>query len=199
MSSRITYCLLTAIIGAILSACASTPATHFYVLDTTMSEPADPPAGTATKRLIGLGPVTIPALLERKQLVTRTGGNGVEIAELHQWAAPLQENITQTLTYNLSALLANDMIKAYPWSAYGEADYRLLVDIIRFDSTPGRSVNLEANWIILAEKNHKPVSHGQVKMNRDLADGSYPGAVRALSRILGEFSRQLSVELLKLH
>lgn len=173
-------------------ACAATPPTNFYVL-APIPAPVDTSVKTGTKRLIGLGPVTLPALLERKQLVTRTGNNTIQIAEQHQWAAPLKENMTQTLTENLAKLKANDLVKAYPWSAYGEADYRILVDVIRFDTTPGQSVDLEANWAIMAEKNHVILSNGLAKISRQLADTSFTGAVQGLSSVLAEFSRQLAI------
>ncbi|MGZ8142892.1 MAG: PqiC family protein [Methylosarcina sp.] len=188
----VTRFFLKWVIGLTVVACASTPPIHFHVL-----EPLPAPVKTFNrhepKRIIGVGPVTLAALLERKQLVTRTADNLVQLSEQHQWAAPLRENITQTLTENLGTLLAGDLVKAYPWSAYGEVDYRLLVDIGRFDTTPGQSVNLEANWALMAEKNHTILRHGQVKISRPLADISHAASVKALSDSLNEFSRQLAV------
>lgn len=175
-----------------VAACASTPPTRFYIL-----EPL-PAAGTTAashepKRIIGVGPIALAALLERKQLVIRAADQSIEISEQHQWAAPLRDNITQTLTENLTTLLPEDLVKAYPWSAYGRADYRLLVDVIRFDAMPGQAANLEANWAVMAEKNHGIVRHGQVSMSLPLSDSSYAASVKALSNLMNDFSRQVAV------
>jgi uncharacterized lipoprotein YmbA len=186
--------LLLSILCMVLAACATTPQTNFYVL-TPMAAPANTTEKTGTKRLIGLGPVTLPALLERKQLVTRTGNNTLQIAELHQWAAPLKDNITQTLTENLAKLLPNDLVKAYPWSAYGQADYHILIDVIRFDATPGQSADFEAEWVVVSEKKPEILTSGRHKTRSSLADASYSGAVQALSNTLAEFSRRLAVVL----
>ncbi len=182
--------------GVLLSACLSTP-TQFYVLEP-LNEPPSSPTVAEKKRQIGIGPVSIPALLERKQIVTRLPDNSVKIAEFNQWASPLKDNITQVLTNNLTTLQAGDLIRAYPWSAYGAVDYRIIIDIIRFDTRPEQSVNLEANWAIMNEKNHTLISNGRSKIERPLDDPSYPATVKALNKILGEFSKELSQALEKI-
>jgi len=48
-----------------LTACASTPATHFYVLEA-VGQPPQQATKALKKRLIGVGPLTMPALLDRK-------------------------------------------------------------------------------------------------------------------------------------
>jgi len=183
--------ILQGLLGILLlSGCASTPPTQFYVLEP-VSRPAESSAHLE-KRLIGIGPVAIPALLERKQMVTRTENNGVQIAEFHQWAAPLKDNIAQVISYNLSTLQPDDIIRSYPWAAFGVVEYRVVIDIQRFDSQPGQSVNLEARWAIMNEKNHKILANGHSRIKHPLADASYAGAVKALSNLLAEFSRELS-------
>lgn len=197
MLNKISTRLMLLLISALLSACLSTPSTNFYVLEP-LSEPSASTDEVVKKRLIGIGPVSMPALLERKQIVTRMPDNGIQIAEFHQWASPLKDNITQVLTHNLANLLPNDIIRAYPWIAYGAVDYRIIVDIIRFDSTPEQAVNLEANWAIMDEKTHILLSNGRSKIVHTLDDSSYPGTVKALNRILSEFSQELSLALAKI-
>lgn len=183
------------LVGSLLiSACASTPPTNFYVLEP-LGESSASTTGTVKKHLIGVGPIAIPALIERQKIVTRTAANGVEIAEFHQWASPLKDNITQVLTHNLSRLLSDDVIHAYPWDAFGAVDYRIIVDIIRFDTHPGQSANLEAGWAIMDEKNHQILTHGHSKIERPLLDTSYSGTVKALSGLLSGFSRELFMAL----
>ncbi len=184
--------------GTLLCACLPTPPTQFYVLE----ELSRPPSSTVTseqKRQIGIGPVSIPTLLERKQIVTRLPDNSVTIAEFHQWASPLKDNIAQVLTHNLAIQQPGDLIRSYPWSAYGAVDYRIIIDIIRFDTRPGQSVNFEAGWAIMNEKTHTLLSNGRTKIEHPLADPSYPSAIKALSEILSEFTRELSLALDKIN
>jgi len=197
MANQLSKWFISLFIGSLLSACMSTSPTQFYVLEPLS---ALPPSTTAAekKRQIGVGPISIPALLERKQIVTRLPDNSVTIAEFHQWASPLKDNVAQVLAHNLATLQPGDLIRTYPWSAYGAVDYRVIVDITRLDTHPDRTVNLEANWAIMNEKNHTLISNGHSKIEHALDDPSYPSTVKALSKVLGEFSQELSAALGKI-
>ncbi|MFI3218661.1 MAG: PqiC family protein [Methylococcales bacterium] len=178
----------------LFTACAATPPTNFYLL-----ESHSPPVMATTviekKQMIGLGPLTLPAVLDRQQIVTRTENNGIELAEFHQWAAPLKNTVIDVLSKNLEAQQANIIVRGYPWGAYGEMDYRIIIDISRFDSQLGKSANLEANWAIMEEKKHTIVSNGRTNLKQVLNDASYQSAVSAQEKLLSEFSHQLSVQL----
>jgi hypothetical protein len=197
MAKQLSKWLFSISTCTLLSACISTPPTQFYVLEP-LHESSSLSAVAGKKRQIGIGPVSIPALLERKQIVTRLPDSSVQVAEFHQWASPLKNSVGEVLTHNLASLQANDLIRAYPWNAYGAVDYRIIIDIIRFDTRPEQSVNLEANWTIMNEKDHTVVSNGRTKIERPLNDSSYPSAVNGLSNILGEFSHELSGALAKI-
>jgi uncharacterized protein len=189
--------IIAGFIGILLSGCADSPSVQFYVL-----EPLNPIPSSAVvaqrQHTIGIGPVSVPALLEHKQIVTRLSDNSVKIAEFQHWASPLQDNLLQTLTQNISNLQPNNIVRSYPWSIHGTVDLQIIVDIIRFDTTPGKSVNLEANWTIKNETTHAVLKTGHSVINRPLSESTYPATVRALSKILGEFSQQLSSGLLHL-
>ncbi len=197
MAKQLSMWLILLFVGTLLSACLSTQPTQFYVLEP-LSEPPSSSTATEKKRQIGIGPVSIPTLLERKQIVTRLPDNSVKIAEFNQWASPLKDNLTQVLTHNLATLQAGDLIRAYPWSAYGAVDYRIIIDIIRFDTRQEQSVNLEANWAVMNEKSHALISNGHTKIEHSLDDPSYPAAVKALNKVLSEFSKELSQALGKI-
>ena len=178
-------------VSALLSACASTP-TNFYTLESQSRPPAVTTIASAKKLLIGIGPLTLPALLDRKGIVTRAENNSVQIAEFDQWAAPLQNNVIAVLSKNVATLQPNAIVRAYPWSVYGNVDYRVIIDITRFDMQLGKSANLEASWAIMEEKNHTIISNGQTKLQQPLTDASYNSAAQALGKLLSDFSQQLS-------
>lgn len=183
-------------VSVLLSACASAP-TSFYTLEAQSRPPVVATTTGATKPLIGIGPLSLPALLDRRGIVTRTENNSVQIAEFDQWAAPLKDNILAVLSKNVANLQPNAIVRAYPWSVYGSVNYRVIIDITRFDTQPGKSANLEASWAIMEEKNHTIISNGQTKLQQPLNDVSYNSAAQALSRLLSEFSQQLSLALVQ--
>ncbi len=174
----------------VLCGCADTPSTHFYVLEP-LAQPSQA-SHKAGQRIIGIGPLTLPSLLDRKQIVTRTENNGVDVAEFHQWAAPLKDTVIQVIRQNIATLQANDIIRVYPWSAFGKVDYYIVIDITRFESQLGKAVTLEATWAILNEKNHQMMSNGQTKIEQPLSDSSYSANAAALSSVLSKFSLELA-------
>jgi len=176
----------------LLFACAGRQSTQFYLLETLNQQPL-PMFESKQKRSIGIGPVTLPTLLERKQIVTRAEDNSIQLAEFHQWASPLKDNVMQVLTHNLTTLQTSDIIRSYPWSAFGTVNYHIIIDITRFDTRPGQSVNFQANWAIMDDKTHTLASSGLSRIEHPLADTSYPATVDALSKVLGEFSKELSL------
>lgn len=180
--------------SVLLTACAATPPTNFYTLEP-INQPVAVSATNAKKRLIGIGPLSLPALVDRKQIVTRDDNNAIQIAEFHQWAAPLKDNVLSVLSRNIAVLQPNAMVRPYPWSVYGEMDYRIIIDISRFDSQLGKSANLEASWAIMEEKNHTIVSNGQANIKQPLNNASYESMVLALGKLLSEISQQLSAAL----
>ena len=194
LNKHLNQCILLCVIG-LLSACAATPPTHFYTLESQSQSPVATTTTIAKKPLIGIGPLSLPAVLDRKQIVTRTEDNSLQIAEFDQWASPLKDNILAVLSKNVAALQPNAMVRAYPWSAYGNADYHVIVDITRFDTQLGQSVNLEAGWAIKEENTHTIIGNGQIIIQQPLNDAGYAGATQALSKLLGKLSQQLSLAL----
>ena len=184
-------------VSGLLTACASTPPTHFYTLEAQSRPSAVANPAITKKPLIGIGPLTLPALLDRRQIVTRAENNSVQIAEFDQWAAPLKDNVIAVLSKNVATLQPNAIVRAYPWGVYGNVDYRVIIDISRFDTQLGKSVNLEASWAIMEEKNHTIVSNGQAKIEQRLNDASYNSAAQGLSKLLTELSQQISLALIQ--
>ena len=191
-----TKLLVLALWAFVLVGCANSPSVQFFVLEP-LSQSAPVMATDTGQRTIGIGPVSLPSMLEHKQIVTRWSDNTVKMAEFQHWASPLQDNVVQVLARNLSSLQPNNIVRTYPWSVHGMVDYQVIVDIVRFDTTPGKSADLEANWTIKDEAGHKALKSGRSIIKHVLGDTSYPANVRALSKILSQFSQELSLALLQ--
>jgi len=149
------------------------------------------PAGSESAYSIAVGPITLPEVVDRPQFVLRVGPNEVSIVELHRWAGPLKSEIPRIIADNLAAVLNVKRVAAYPQSAGDNADYRVLVDIQRFDSTMGESATIDALWTV------KRVSDGVLRTGRSMAresssGGSYDAVAAAHSRALATISREIA-------
>jgi uncharacterized lipoprotein YmbA len=176
-----------------LGGCAGSAVTHYYVLEAQQAPVALDP-DSKKKGLIELGPVAIPALIDRKQIVTRTEGNSVRIAESEQWAEPLRPSLTEVLVSNLSVLLPRHAIHTYPSAITGaKRNYRIVIDIIRLDAYPGRYVRLDARWAVINEKTRLPVVDKASHIEHALTETSYSAIARHYSMALYELSQQLAM------
>lgn len=178
---------------AILAGCAS-PDSRFYTLS---ASPA--PAGPASNLSVAVGPVTVPAAVDRPQIVVSMGPNQVRLDEFNRWAAPLQSNIARVVAENLVALLGTPRVATAPQTLSADADYRVAIEVQRFESAPGEAATFDAVWTVRRTKSgasrtgrttvREPVpdrgydalaaahSHAVERLSRDIAD-----AVRALDR-----------------
>jgi uncharacterized lipoprotein YmbA len=65
--------------------------------------PAPAPGGLSYR--VGVGPVTVPAAVDRPQIVLRVDANRVALQEQSRWAEPLKESIPRVVASNLAVLL----------------------------------------------------------------------------------------------
>ena len=144
---RLTGIVLLCIIAALWTGCASTPQSHFYTLS-----PAVKPVAAAASYSVSVGPVSVPAAVDRPQIVVRVGPNQVDIDEFNRWASPLQSDIARVVAENLVLMLGTPDVTVFPQTTAAGASYRVAISILRFDSVPGKEAILDAVWTVRRAK-----------------------------------------------
>ena len=182
----IIVCAISALPG-----CGSSPKETYYTLSADTAVNGAIPASGESVYSIAVGSITLPESVDRPQFVLRAGPNEVTIVELHRWAGPLKSEIPRIIADNLAADLNVKRVAAYPQIAGENADYRVLIDIQRFDSTLGESVTIDALWTV------KRASDGALRTGRSTAresssGGTYEAMVAAHSRALATISREIA-------
>src|SRR5215468_10622748 len=94
------------LIAALLSGCGGSAPSRFYTLDPT----AVPEGAPAASYAVAVGPVSIPAAVDRPQFVVQSAPNRVSLDEFNRWAGPLDENIARVVAGNLSVLLGTPLV-----------------------------------------------------------------------------------------
>ncbi|HIO92360.1 MAG TPA: membrane integrity-associated transporter subunit PqiC [Leucothrix mucor] len=174
----------------LLSACSTlsggdeSGGTRFYSLSSL------PPVAASNKLRIGVGPLEIPRLLNRPQIISRKNSNEIKMAENHQWGGSYKEELIQTLADNLSSLLKTDSIEQYPWKFAFKPSYQIRVNIERFDGEIGKSITLKARWRLL--RNNKEILVKQTLVNTPIHGNSYTDYVKAQSQALETFSKKIA-------
>lgn len=129
---------VTAIVlsASLLDGCASAPPTHFYTL-----QDGQAASNVPASRSLYLASLSLPERVDRPQIVVRKSSEQVQILEQQLWAEPLK----QAFARNLSAHLGQHGI-ALQDSRHGVA--QLSVDVLNFESWPGKHALLEVVWQI---------------------------------------------------
>ncbi len=185
--------LLLVVSSVSIAGCASTGATRFYVLSSLSGASTETEASAADHDLvIGIGPIELPDYLDRPQIVTRASRNELRIAEFDQWAEPLKSSLSRVLAENLSNLLHTDRIVIFPWKRSTPVDYKVTVEVIRFDTgTDGQSV-LVARWSVLEGDKRILLLSSKSSFSEPATALDYESIVSAMSKNITQLSNEVA-------
>lgn len=177
----------------VLSGCAGSGASRFYLLQPlTSAGSSHPSTAGAHTPVVGVGPVSVPEYLDRPQIVTRTTGNELRLAEYHRWAEPLEDNFASVVAENLSVLLPTDYVTVLPWSGSARLKYQVTVKLIQFDGSTAGRVRLRADWSILDGSSGKVLAMRKSNISLAADAKDYETLVAAESKAVAELSRQIA-------
>jgi uncharacterized lipoprotein YmbA len=209
--------LLPLLLLGLLSACATSPPSRFYVL-TPLPEAdgrgSDIRGGDLS---IGIGPVVFPQFLDRPQLVVRDGSNRLDLEEFNRWGGTLQDDFLRVWGENLSYLLDTSRILIFPSESRAPLDFRITAEVINFEGRQGGEAVLKVRWAVMDPRLEQtlasrddlyrcPVERASAANSADPAPASNTLAmevvaqdseaiVAAMSRCLGRFSRDVATVL----
>jgi uncharacterized lipoprotein YmbA len=126
-----------------LSGCAGQP-DRFYALSTLPEAPPAPASGYATHVILA---VSIPPVVDRRQMVLHTTGDQVVILEHERWAAPLSELVSQTLARDIERRRPDILVADRTFSSAPAV--RIRVDIVEMTARRGGHATIEAHWRIV--------------------------------------------------
>jgi len=198
MNARIR--LLASLLPAILivAGCASTPPSTFYTL-TPIPEARGRSLPLAEGGLaIGLGPFEFPEFLERPQIVSRAGANRLALDELHRWGGSLPDDFLRVTGENLAHLLDTSRIQVYPAEARFPLDFRVIADVLSFESSPAGEALLRVRWTILDPYREQARVVRETSYRSQARGPDREATIAALSETVGELSRDLADELRRL-
>ncbi|AUT67528.1 MULTISPECIES: PqiC family protein [Paraburkholderia] len=180
-------CVCAAAAITLLAACSSPPS-NFYTLspDTTLES-----AGAPLSVSVVVGPVTVPDLVDRPQLVTRVSGNEVKLNEFARWGEPLKSGVADVIAADLTRLLGSQRVSVSSQMVAGTEAYRVRVDILQFDSMPGEAVAVDALWTVRVT-GRTALLTGRSTIREPVQGADDAALVAAHSRALAAVSRDIA-------
>lgn len=187
---RVGAAIATALaLTTLLAACGITgtsPEPRFYTLAS--EAPASAPASTAAFTIV-VGPVTVPDIVDRPQMVRHTAESRVEIDEQARWAAPLKGEIARVVGDSLAAALPGARVSTMDQRATGAPDYRVVIDVQRFDSS-SEAATIGAAWSVRTKDN--PTAMSGRSLVSEPAGAGYDALVAAHSRALAKIAAEIA-------
>ncbi|HVA39654.1 MAG TPA: PqiC family protein [Candidatus Binataceae bacterium] len=193
MARRIAHLMIPiALMAAAASGCGTTAPSRFYTLDATAVSDGTAPVSYP----IMVGPVSVPAAVDRPQFVVQAAPNRVDVDEFNRWAAPLNDAIAQVVAGDLVKLLGTPNVAAAPMANFDPA-YRVTIDVQRFDSVRGQAALVEAVWTV------RRTAGGETRSGRTVAREAVQGDgfdalaaahSRALAKMSGDIAAAIRAE-----
>ena len=177
-------------LALLVCGCPTAVSPRFYTLNPTAKA-----TGAYFPHTVSVGPVLIPAVVDRPQIVTTVGPNEIRIDEFNRWAAPLQDEIGRVVTENLAAMLESSRIIPFPRAASEAAHFRVTIQLLRFDSLPERAAVIDARWAVRDTDSGRTVT-GRTTRTEDLRQNGHEHLAAAHSRALERLSGDIAQTLL---
>jgi len=194
--SRIISIIKAVALGLLLMtfmACASNAPSRFYVLSSLTGTDGEPEMASDKRQVtIGIGPVELPAYLDRQQVVTRVSANELHLAEFDEWAEPLDDSFMHVLMENLSVLLSKNLFTIFPVRGSESIDYQVEVEVIRFDGSLAGDASLLVRWTIFGEDAKKLLLTRKSSFKEATGGTGYEALVAAQSRTVEALSREIA-------
>ena len=173
-------------LGTLIAACVSTPASRFYTLNATMSRAAE-----SSSLAVVVGPVSVPAAVDRPQIVVSTSPNQVRVDDFNRWASPLQSNISRVVADNLGSILGTPRVTVFAQALSGTADYQAAVEVQNFGSALGEAATLDAVWTVRRVKDGK-LQMGRTTVREPASERGYDALAAAHSRAVARLSQDIA-------
>ncbi|NJA04896.1 membrane integrity-associated transporter subunit PqiC [Methylococcaceae bacterium WWC4] len=181
--------VLTVFAGLALYGCAGEPI-RFYLL--TAESGAEAVAPLPAGSVVGLGPIRLPAYLDRPQLVVEVGPHEYQLEEHQRWAERLDDNITRELMQSLAHRLGVAQVLRFPWPQRQSVDYQVSADLLALHQTAAGVSRMAVQWQF---KKAEQAWQGRRFECEEPAGGDAESIVAAQSRCLSRFAAEIALAL----
>ncbi len=177
----------------LLVSCVGRP-DHFYTLDTLPDAARGAAVALTTHVLLN---VTVPPLVDRRQMVINASGDQVLILEHERWAGSLAEQVSQTLARDIERRRSDVLVGDRGFDQAGAVPVKIKVDIVQMSAQKGGRATIEAHWRIV-DASAKVDEIGGDLFSAPLAGEEYAAVARGFSECLSSLADRL-VEKLPAH
>ena len=190
--SRIFHCLAV-LLAILVAGCATTPTYTFYTLSAMQAaDPTPQSVYRSDDATISVNLVSFPSYLDRPQIVTRPTAHTLAIHEFRRWGGSLEVDFVRVLGENLSILLDTQRVFLPRQNVPFNIDYRVAIDVKRFDGNLGGQIVLDVDWMIITQENKERVVIRKSVIRETVDSHDYESLVSAKSQAIEKLSREIA-------
>jgi uncharacterized protein len=191
MTGSIMQSRLLALMLLTLNACAS-PREHYYLLAQPALENSVPVAKSST---VLVGPVAIPAEIDRAQIVVRKGNHEVAINEQERWAVPLKEALPRLLAEELSRYFKYTRFVPVVSGISSAAKAQIAIDVTTFEVSYETGATVSLHWVYRSGTADRPPVEGDATAHSPVEKGSIESLLDGLRRATMEAADSIAKRL----
>ena len=175
------------LLGLVLASCSSAPL-HYHQLQAGLPALVVPQAGA----VILVEAVSLPAGVDRPQLLLQDSQGQPQLQEQHYWTASLSRLLTQALAVNLSHQLGLSSVYAAPQLSLARPELSVTLDVREFRLQPGAGATLAAAWRITRPGSDASLLQGYFSQHQAVASSEQTALVAAQQVLLDGVSSQIA-------
>jgi len=169
----------------VAAGCANAPKTELYAF-----RPTTLPQAGESRLQVAVGPVSLPELVNRPQIVVLTGDHTVHVSDLNRWAEPLTTAFPRQLATELAKQLDSTRVRLYGQDPADDAAIRVSVDVLRFEGALGNFTAIEAVWSL--QRKGAPPHSGRSYVREPLPADGYAALVAGFERATARVAADLA-------
>ena len=179
------------LLALFVAGCAGSPPVNLYTLSAAPAPAADT-RSPQSPAVVAVGPVTLPDYIDRPQIVTRKSAYQLDLAAYDHWAAPLYDMLPRVLVEDVALRLPSDRVVAFPQVSEASFDYRVAVDVSRFDVDATGESTLAARWQLYSRSTPRALLIADELSQRRTDGQGYGSYAASLSAVLADLAERIA-------
>lgn len=167
------------------------PPMNYYLLES-LTEPSTIPLTNGSN--IHMELKSFPEYLDRLQIVTYNGNNGIHFKDNERWAEPVQDNLMRVVRENLSKLMPSSDISVGPWESSRTNATKIELVFNHFSGQLGKHTKIDIRWAIV--KGSGELKQGYFTDQQPIGD-KYQDLIIGLNNGINHFSLELAKNLVR--
>ena len=191
--------LLLVLLSTVMSSVAClgrSPNVEHYVLGSSASSSAATASGLAELAIV-IGPVRLPAYLDRPQVARLETGGEIELDEFSRWLGGFEENFLRALALDVAARTDSIRVTTHPSKAPFPADVRVRLHVDDLVTENGSSLRVRIRWALIRSGVDGPPTLAMMETSIPLTSSSSSAIVAAYDKAIEELGRRIVARLLE--